>query len=694
MRLLPSTALAVLAVAHAARADDDLSVLPHGPREVPPARRLDAYLQAQAKAHFDARRKAVGVLKTPEDIARRQAALKTAFRDAIGELPAEKTPLSPRVVGRDRRDGYSVERVIYESRPGHHVTANLYLPDGPMPSPGVLVPCGHSENGKAADAYQRMSILLAKNGMAALCYDPIGQGERVQWLDGSGKPAVRGSTTEHTLLGIGALVVGRSAAGYRLWDGIRSLDYLASRPEVDPSRLGCTGNSGGGTETAYLMSLDDRIVAAAPSCYITSLERLFATIGPQDAEQNLTGQVALGIEHADFVTMRAPKATLLSVGTRDFFDIQGSWDTFREVKRIYCTLRMGERVDLFESDEPHGFTRPRRESCMRWMRRWLLGKDDAPIETDFPIAADKDLQCTETGQVLTTLRDKSAFDLNAERAAEWDRGRVALSPQALRDEVRKRLALPAEPGPVIVHPPATIARDGYTITAWAFETEPGVLVPVLLFRGEPAADRPLVVYVGADRALAAPGGLIEARVKAGEHVALVEPRGMGEGSPGEKPGPFGPDLREAFLSLHLNRPLLGQRVFDVLQALRGLDSEAKMPIHLVGLGAGGPIVIHAAQLAHRVDSVTVERSVPSWSLVARAKSPRGDLASVVPGALRSYDLPDLAASLEPRPLTIREPVDPAGNPLAQAVLDETYAACKSAYAAAGAADKIILQDRR
>lgn len=660
MRIIVLSGLALLALGAAGRADD-LDVLPRGPGETAPARRLDAYLQARAREHFDARRTAVAALKTPEDVARRQATLRAAFREALGELPAEKTPLNPRVVGRKTYDGYAAERVIYESRPGHHVTANLYLPDAPPPFPGVLVPCGHSENGKAAETYQRMSILLAKNGMAALCYDPIGQGERVQWLDDSGRPAVKGSTTEHTLLGIGALLVGRSAAGYRVWDGIRSLDYLAGRPEIDPARLGCTGNSGGGTETAYLMALDDRIAVAAPSCYITSLERLFATIGPQDAEQNITGQVALGIEHADFITMRAPKPTLLSVGTRDFFDIQGSWDTFREVKRIYCGLRMGERVDLFESDEPHGFTRPRRESCMRWLRRWLLGKDDAPVEADFPIAADKDLQCTETGQVLTSLGGKSAFDLNAERAAELDRGRRTLGPDALREEVRRRLALPAKLGPVIVHPPATVSRAGYTITPWAFETEPGVLVPVILFRGEPAADRPLVVYVGADRAFAAPGGPIEARVKADEHVALVEPRGMGEGSPGAKPGPFGPDLSEAFLSLHLNRPLLGQRVFDVLQALRGLDGEAKAPIHLVGIGAGGPIVLHAALLADRVESVTVERSVPSWSLVARTKSPRGDLAGVVPGVLASYDLPDLISALAPRKVTIREPLDPAAR---------------------------------
>lgn len=666
MRRLGFAAFALLAFGSPGRADD-LDVLPHGPGDPPPGKRLDAYLQAQAKIHFDARRKAVAALKTPEDVARRQVALRAAFREALGELPAEKTPLNPRVVGRDRRDGYSVERVIYESRPGHHVTANLYLPDAPPPFPGVLVPCGHSANGKAAETYQRISILLARNGMAALCFDPIGQGERVQWLDDAGKPVVKASTAEHDLVGIGALLVGRSAAGYRVWDAVRSLDYLASRPEIDPNKLGCTGNSGGGTETAYLMAFDDRVAVAAPSCYMTSLERLFATIGPQDAEQNLTGQVALGIEHADYATMRAPKPTLLSVGTRDYFDINGAWDTFREVKRIYCGLRAGERFDLFESDEPHGFTRPRREACMRWMRRWLLGKDDAPVETDFPISADRDLQCTETGQVLTSLRGKSAFDLNAEAAEACKEGRAALcislTGEALREEVRKRLALPAKAGPIVVHPPARTARNGYSITRWAFETEPGVLVPVLLFRGEPAADRPLVVYVGADRALAAPGGAIEARIKAGEHVALVEPRGMGEGTPEVKGGAFGPDLREAFLALHLNRPLLGQRVFDLLQALRGLDSEARMPIHLVGIGPGGPIVLHAALLSDRVASVTVERSVPSWSLVARTKSPRGDLAGVVPGVLARYDLPDLASALAPRRVTIREPIDPAGRPV-------------------------------
>ncbi len=170
------------------------------------------------------------------------------------------------------------------------------------------MPCGHDDNGKAAEAYQRGCILLAKNGIAALCYDPIGQAERRQLIDADGKPSGPGNTTEHTMLGIGALLLGRSTAGYRVWDGIRSLDYLAERPEVDAKRLGCTGCSGGGTLTSYLMALDDRVAVAAPSCYITSLERLFATIGPQDAEQNITGQVAFGLDHADYLGLRATEA--------------------------------------------------------------------------------------------------------------------------------------------------------------------------------------------------------------------------------------------------------------------------------------------------------------------------------------------------------------------------------------------------
>jgi dienelactone hydrolase len=664
------------------QAADDLTVLK--PEEAPHTMLYRA-LEQQARARLAARRQEVANLKTPEAIRQRQTQIRARFLEALGDLP-DKTPLNARVVGKDQREGYSVERVIYESRPGHHVTANLYLPGGPPPYPGVLVPCGHSANGKAAETYQRISILLAKNGMAALCYDPIGQGERSQALDAQGKPLINGSTTEHTMAGIGALLIGRSAASYRIWDGLRSMDYLASRSEVDPDRLGCTGNSGGGTLTAYLMALDDRIAVAAPSCYITSLERLFATIGPQDAEQNITGQVAFGMDHADYAILRAPKPTLFSVGTQDFFDIQGSWDTFREVKLVFGRLGYGERIDLFESDEPHGFTRPRREAAMRWLRRWLLKRDDAPREPEFPIASDAQLQCTETGQVLSAFKGKSVFDLNAERAEELARKRAEYqathSKEELRAKVRELIGL-REPTRL-----ATLAEAPRSdVAKMRFETEPGIIVPGVLFTPLPppgAADKSLAIHIGDERE---PGGRERARwaealARNGQRALLLDLRGTGETVPAGRTGPFGADTREAFLGLHLNRPLLGQRVYDLLAVIAQM-AEGMAEGDGVSVEASGPaavIALHAAALEPRITSLKLSQMTTSWADVVQATSTREQLGNVVPGALAYYDLPDLARLIAPRALAIHAPCDPAGGPVTLERIDATYAAAREAYA--------------
>jgi cephalosporin-C deacetylase-like acetyl esterase len=666
------------------RAADDLTVLD---ADASPRTMLYRALEQQARDRLDARRKEVAGLKTPEAVRERQARIRASFLAALGDLP-EKTPLKARVVGRDRRDGYSVERVIYESRPGHHVTAAFYLPEGNGPFPGVLVPCGHSANGKAAETYQRISILLAKNGMAALCYDPIGQGERVQALDDQGKPLISGSTTEHTLAGIGALLVGRCLATYRIWDGLCSMDYLAGRPEVDPARLGCTGNSGGGTLTAYLMALDDRIAVAVPSCYITSLERLFATIGPQDAEQNIPGQVAFGMDHADFVLMRAPRPTLLSVGTRDFFDIQGSWDTFREVKLVFGRLGFGERVDLFESDEPHGFTRPRREAAVRWLRRWLLKVDDAPVEADFPIASDAQLQCTDTGQVLSAFKGTSVFDLNAARAGELARRRAdylsSHNDDQLKGKVGELIGLRRlEPAPR--RRLGTAQGSGYTVEKLVFETEPGVLVPARLIRPEARHDeKRLEILVGFDRERRrAEWG------KSGNPLLIVDLRGMGETAPASK-SPFGADTKEAFLGQHLGRPLLGQRVADLLAVIDALAAEYRDGITLVGVGTAAPIALHAAFLDRRISGLVLENMTTSWDDVARTPVSRDQLASVVPGVLAYYDLPDLLARIAPRRLEIRATVDPAGRPVALKRIETTYSRAVKADAE-GSSKRIVLR---
>jgi dienelactone hydrolase len=688
---------AVLTLALPCAADDDLAVLKPTPGAPAPNAVLNYYLNEQARELLEARRKAVAALKTPEEIVEREKQLKERFLEALGDFP-EKSPLNAQVVGQMKRDGYRIERVIYESRPRHHVTAIFYIPDGSPPFPGVLVPCGHSQNGKAAEAYQRACILLAKNGMAVLCYDPIGQGERVQLLDKENKPVFQGSTTEHTIAGIGALLVGRCTANYRVWDGIRSLDYLASRPEVDPKRLGCTGNSGGGTLTAYLMALDDRIAVAAPSCYITSLERLFATIGPQDAEQNIPGQVAFGMDHADYALIRAPKPTLLSVGTQDFFDIKGSWDTFRELKLVYGKLGHGERVDLFESDEPHGFTKPRRESAMRWMRRWLMGIDDAPTEPDFPIATDQELQCTRSGQVLADFHDVSVFDFNRERSQELARRRTSakLSSAQKLELVRALIQLPRKISQGPTSGVGPVERDGYRIEKLVFGRDAVPLPGVMLTPVQRKSDAPALLIVGGDRAEhMRPGGLADQKVRSGQRVVLVDLRGMGETAPRSpdraRRSPLGGDTKEAFLAMHLDRPLLGQRVADLLEVIDALVAPgARNGIHLWGTGIAGPIALHAAALEPRVVALTLDRSLVTWSAVAESPLSRDQLSNAVPGALKAYDLPELAALLAPRALTVREPLDAAGNPIDQDALEKAYSNCKTAYGSAGASDKLSL----
>jgi cephalosporin-C deacetylase-like acetyl esterase len=668
-------------------AQEDLNVLPSDAKNAP-RRMTREFMLGEAQKHFDARRKTVAALKTPADVEKRQKELRERFLEAIGGFP-EKTPLKARVVGKEQRDGYRVEKVVYESRPDHHVTATLYLPDGKGPFPAVLMPIGHSGPGKASGDMQRAAIMLAKNGIAALPYDPISQGERRQYLDDKGKPGISSMTNEHTLIGVGALLVGWSTASYRIWDGIRSIDYLESRPEIDIKRVGCTGCSGGGTLTSYLMALDERILAAAPSCYLTSLERLFATRGPQDAEQNITGQVAFGMEHADYITLRAPRPTLILAASQDFFDIQGTWTNFREGKMLYGLLGHGERMDLFESPTGHGYPKSQREAMARFMRRWLLKIDDAIVEEAFTTAKEADLLCTRTGQVLEEFKGKSVFHLTAERASELAKKRAGLKPDEEREkflkEVRRLIAVPDSIPAALVKEAGVVKRDGYEIQKLVFETEKGIVVPALLFRKNVNDTGAPILYLHGEgkSADAGVGGPIEKLVKSGRRVLALDPRGIGETSAGKlnaaNPGYFGVDFTDSFLGLHLNRPLLGQRVYDLLAVITKLSQENRDGMELISVGHTGPVALHVAALDGRIKRLTLDQSLLSWANVARTPVTSNQLTNVIPGALAAYDLPDLVASMAPRPVTIQGALDAAGNAVTQKVLEAEYKPALAAF---------------
>jgi hypothetical protein len=290
------------------------------------------------------------------------------------------------------------------------------------------------------------------------------------------------------------------------------------------------------------------------------------------------------------------------------------------------------------------------------MRRWLLGKDDAPTEEELPLVKEQDLWCTRTGQVLEDLKGKSAFDLSAERARvlEMERTLRKRTPDELRQEIARRIGV-ALPVPAATATEAgVIRRDGYEIRKQVYATERGIRVPALLFTRGTDDQNPLVIYVhGSGKAtVAGTGGPLEKLLKSGHRVLAIDVRGTGETAPGApakgKPGPFGVDFKEAFLSLHLNRPLLGQKTHDLLAVLACVAADARSEVRLVAVGNTGPVAMHAAALDARIRELNVEDSLSAWSDVVRTPLMEDQLTNVVPGALEIYDLPDLQRLMSPR----------------------------------------------
>lgn len=683
-------------------ASDSLTVLPERMGKVEPGTMLYGYLLTEAEKALKRREYAYERLQTPEQLESHQQRMRKFLQGQLGGFPA-KTPLNARVVSRDQRQGYSIERILYESQPRHYVTALLYLPKTPPPHPAVLVACGHAPNGKSSETYQRVGILLAKSGMAALVYDPIGQGERYQILRSDGQPRFENGI-EHMLVAVSSIPLGRSAGTFRIWDGIRSLDYLVSRKDIDPNRLGLTGSSGGGLVTAQLMALDERIACAAPSCYITHVKEMLETQGPGDSEHQVFGEIAQGLGHADYLMIRAPKPTLICAATRDeMVDISGSWRSLREAKRFYGRLGYPERVDLVEADVVHGFFRPLREGMARWMRRWLIGPDDAVIETDSPllsqeqgimgefvVAEGKDysefnrtrlpmIRCSPQGQVLRMEEARSVFDFNREREEELALRRRDYWKRAPRQQILSEVRRLAGIRPLEqlsrprVERMGTLQRKGYAIHKLILSPEPGIWLPALRFVPETRGQNMVLYLHGQGKQVdAKPGGPIEKLVSAGREVLAVDLRGVGETEhPKGKWGYgtlFGHDWEDFYVAYMLGRSYLGMRVEDALICARylarssGEGTAAK--VHLVGIGECGPAALHAAALEPDLfASLELSRSLVSWSDVVRTEVSVNQLVNTVHGALKKYDLPDLLRTLPEEKVTVNDQTNAAGQPL-------------------------------
>ena len=357
-------------------------------------------------------------LKTKADAEKYVKDVRERIKLSFGKLP-KRTPLKPRITGVLKRDGYNVEKLIFESRPGFLVTANLYVPTrraGSVSarSPAVVGTCGHSSNGKAAGAYQSFSQGLAKQGYVVLIYDPIGQGERSQYVDDHLKDEIRVGTRQHLHAGNQQFLVGEFLGTWRAWDGIRALDYLRTRKEVDPKRIGVTGNSGGGTMTTWLCGVEQRWSMAAPSCFVTTFRRNMENELPADTEQCPPRALALGLDHDDFIAAMAPKPVILLAKEKDFFDVRGSEEAYARLKRLYKLLGHEENIALFTGPTAHGYSQENREAMYRWFNK-ATGVSKAKKEPALKLEKDEDLWCTPKGQVAG-LKSKTVFGFTKDLA--------------------------------------------------------------------------------------------------------------------------------------------------------------------------------------------------------------------------------------------------------------------------------------
>src|SRR5712664_2979488 len=434
------------------------------------SRDLERYLVGLSNEARERRKRVINAISTRQEVLDRQKMVVAELWKMLGG-PLDRTALNPRVTGIVERPGYRLERVTFESRPRLHVTANLYVPAGTGRRPAILSPLGHSVNGKAWPSYQKLFSNLARKGYVVLAYDPFGQGERIEYPgSGPGQSALGGGTSEHEYAGRRLILLGANFGLFRAWDGIRGIDYLLTRAEVDPERIGCCGQSGGGTVTQFLAALDSRIRVAVMATGTTenlAQENIEPPGSADDAEQNIVPALARGIDRADLLYAFAPKPLLMTITLHDAGHtyspeyVSSSHDLLDEYTRVYGLLGAGDRVSLQATTVSHGYVYEMRRATYAWFNRWFDMKNVDDDESSQVVESDATLFVTPTGFVTTSFRGETALSLTRQMADEI-RAPSSLSADDVRSRIRAVLGIEESRGALLAaRVLATIRKPGY-----------------------------------------------------------------------------------------------------------------------------------------------------------------------------------------------------------------------------------------
>jgi dienelactone hydrolase len=666
--ILITTALLWTSSAKAAAASDSDSLRPLNrfPRMV-----QEYFVKSVRRIENRANERRAG-LKTKADAEAHVLDVREKIQQSFGPWP-EKIPLNPRITGVVERDAYKIENIIFESRPGFLVTANLYIPKGrPFPLPGVVGTCGHSATGKMIDVYQSFAQGLARQGYVVLIYDPIGQGERLQYPDENLKSKIGVGVREHLYAGNQQFLVGEFFGSWRAWDGIRALDYLLSRDEVDPKHIGVTGNSGGGTMTTWLCGVESRWTMAAPSCFVTTFRRNTENELPADTEQCPPQALALGLDHSDFLAAMAPRPVIILAKEGDFFDVRGSEEAYQRLRALYELLDAKENIGLFIGPGGHGYTQESREAMYQWFNR-ATGVSDAKSEPELVIEKDETLYCAPRGQVCE-LNSRPIYSFTKELSEQLAKERRKNIPEAmLKRRITQVLGFRGPAALQSGEPPEyRILRNWSSRrfpkpnwTTYLVETEPGILAVVYRLSDERLYSRPpkqqkrAILYIShqSSDAELRTEPLIKELIDAEPNAAFYtcDVRGIGESRPdtcdeNSYLGDYGSDYFYAIHSIMLGKPYPGQRTRDILRVLDWLKSNGHEEVHLAAKGWGTIPATFAAVLSDQVKQVTLKNALTSYSDIAESETYSWPLSALVPDILKYFDLPDCYRILESKNL--------------------------------------------
>ena len=635
--------------------------------------------------------------KVPADAAawqRRRPEVERAFRRAIGlEVLPERSPLHARTTARVDMGDYTIENVIFESRPGFLVTANLYRPKAAATGKraAILCPIGHylMEGKRAADVQARC-IKLARMGFVVLTYDALGQGER----DFPGNI--------HHEAGYALLPLGETIAGWMVWDSMRGIDYLLTLPDVDPQRIGVTGNSGGGLNTLFTAALDRRVRVAAVGGFTFEFNNWLKYAGSHCTCTHLPGMFR-GMEWFEIAGLIAPRALLMMQGDHDaIFPISGARRAAHNAQAIYALTGHASQARFAElAGQPHAYSRPYREVMYGWMAAHLLGQGTGqPLpEGDVRALNEKDprLLCDPDGSIMA--HSPTVIQLARQKAMDA----IAKMPQRISDQQRpidenwlRELTSPPNPASdyLAAHAERATPVPGGRLEKISFVSEDGEPILGLLWlpqqRAAPA--RTVIIADSRGKQAVATSDLVRPLLESGMAVFAVNLRGRGE-SLGRSGASWDLNYRLVSSQIDFGQPLPGRRAFDLRRTVDYVRTRRELApegLAVVGLGDDALPALLAAAVDTRIQSVAVSGYFHSFISQMCPREPRGnggavgwndaqikgtiktpeyeiDLGSVIPSVLLTLDVPDLVALVAPRKVLFCQARD-ASVPGAEALI--------------------------